>query len=132
MSARITITLFGLVALVLGCKSPSVELADRCVAILVGGLTVLEQHQQEPEKAPAAFQAYMDANRAEIAELSEFAASMKARDGSPEQMATRRRFLENLKPLEARLAAIAEAYRANPAVLEAFAEIYGGNGVEPP
>ena len=118
MVRGISILALGALLLSTSCKTQSAELADRSISLLEGGLIILEQHRDTPEIAPKMFREYMTHNEAEVKTLSEMAAAIETKGNDSERTALRRRFLEKLKPLNERLRAIAESYRAAPDALE--------------
>jgi len=117
MVRGISILVLGAVLLSASCKTQSAELADRSIALLEGGLIILERHRDKPETAPAMFREYMANNEVEVRALSKMAESIKAKGNDSEKTALRRRFLENLNPLNERLRAVAEFYRTTPDTL---------------
>jgi len=117
MGRGISILLISVALFSSSCKTQSADLADRSIALLEGGLIILEQHRDTPETAPEMFRKYMTKNEAEVKTLSEMAASIEAKGTDSEKTALRRRFLEKLKPLNERLRAIADFYRTAPDVL---------------
>ena len=70
-----------------GCKSQSVDIADRSVALLEGALIVLEENQDTPERAPENFREYMQRNQQEVDALAQMVDSIsKAKNNTEHKL----------------------------------------------
>lgn len=102
---------------------------DATCDILEAGVTILEKHVKEPQKAAAALQAYRKEQGAELTRVLDDARKVKAQlqaagygQDIPEEV--RPHFEERMGKIQERLEVMRTVYRSYPDALEAFGALF--------
>jgi hypothetical protein len=117
------LALFCLCAALMACQKKGEDLVDDSVAILADSITVLEQHKDKPQDAVEAFRSFLVHNEARLLTLEREADKIANKLTSEDRRKLKRRFLDAIEPLDARMRALGQVYSAHPDVLKELAKL---------
>ena len=114
-----------------GCQKSGDDLVDRSVTILSDAIGVLEQHSEEPQNAIPAFRRFLEENEARIRTLERDSEKIAKHLSAEDRTRLKRRFLDAIEPLDARMRALSKAYSAHPEVLSELERVAQNLGAKP-